>query len=116
SHPTHRPHLGVAQLPGGERIPNERQLTQPPPHPQLLPRRLEPDATPVREPVGTGLKPPSCPPLPPLELAEQQQPPALPRRQMPRQLTDLRLQPLQRNLGADLDDRHSPAPPRSGPN
>ena len=51
--------------------------------------------------MGAGLEPPPRPPLTPIELAEQEQPPALPRRQMPGQLADLRLEPLQRNLALD---------------
>ncbi len=97
-HPGERPHLGVAQSPGGEGGGDRGELAETMRHPDLLTSRGHVDPTLPVEPMRTAPALPGAPSLPPVELGHQQQPPALGGVEVGGQLGDLTFQPLQGNV------------------
>ena len=97
--PGQRPHLGIRQPPGGEPGPDHRQVPQRPRHPDMLPRRTGRQLALPRQPLRAGTHLPAGPAPPGVEIAQQDQEPARRRGQVPGQLADLRLHPLQRHPG-----------------
>ena len=97
--PGQRPDLGVRQPPGGEPGPDHRQVPQRPRHPDMLPRRTRRHLALPRQPLRAGPHLPRRPAPPGVEVGQQDQEPARRRGQVPGQLADPRLEPLQRHPG-----------------
>ena len=95
--PGQRPHLGIRQPPRAELPPDHRQVPQRPRHPHMLPRGTRGHLALPRQPRRTAGHLPVRPAPAGIEVPQQDQEPARGRGQMPGQLTDLRLQPLQRH-------------------
>ena len=100
--PGERPHLRVAQRPGGERLADQRQLGQRPGDPDMLPRGPGRERATPGDPLrrrATARHPPAGAPV---ELADQLQPPGGAGVDPRRQALDLPLDQLERQVG-ELD-------------
>ena len=95
--PGQRPHLGIGQRGRGEPGPDHRQVPQRPGHPDMLPGGTRGQLALPRQPLRAGAHLPRRPAPPGVEVGQQDQEPARRRGQVPGQLADLRLQPLQRH-------------------
>ena len=91
--------LAYDSAPGGELGPDHRQVPQRPRYPDMLPRGAGGQLALPRQPLRAGAHLPAGPAPPGIEIAQQDQEPARRRGQVPGQLADLRLQPLQRHAG-----------------
>ena len=96
--PGQGPDFRIRQPPGGEPGPDHRQVPQRPRDPDLLTGGAGCQLALPRQPRRARRQLPRLPPPPRIEVTDQQQEPAGRRGQMPGQLTDLRLQALQRHL------------------
>ena len=105
-YPAQRPHLRVRQPARGELGGDQRQPGQGVGYPQLSTGCRRRHRQSDRQPVGARPDPPPGPPLPSVELAQQQQPPAQPGRQLTSQPDQLLLNPSDRNLA----QRHAHKP------
>ena len=97
--PGQRPDLGVRQPRRGEPGPDDRQVPQRAGHPDVLPGRAGRHLALPRQPLRAGAHLPAGPAAAGVEVGEQDQEPARRRGQVPGQLADLRLHPLQRHPG-----------------
>ena len=95
--PGQRPDLGVRQLRRGEPGPDDRQVPQRPGHPDVLAGGAGGQLALPRQPLRAGAHLPAGPAAAGVEVGEQDQEPAGCRGQVPGQLADLRLHPLQRH-------------------
>ncbi len=94
--PGQRPHLRKRQPPGGELAPDHRQRPERPGHPDMLTGGTRRQLALPRQPRRARRHVPLSPATAAVELGQQHQEPAGRRRQVPGQLTNLRLQHLQR--------------------
>ena len=99
--PGQRPHLGVRQPGRGELAADDRQVPQRPGHPDVLPGGTGGHLALPRQPARAAAHVPAGPAPAGIEISQQHQEPARRRGQVPGQLADLRLQPLQRHRGRD---------------
>jgi len=88
------PNLRIRQLPRREVRPHPRQPPEGVRDPELFLGGARAHPAPPREPVHAGPAVPRPPRLAPVELRDEQQPPAHRRRDVPRQRRDLRGQPV----------------------
>ena len=95
--PGQRPHLRIRQPARGELPADHRQVPQRPRHPDVLPGRPRGHLALPRQPLRAAVHLPARPAAAGIEIPEQDQEPARRRGQVPGQLADLRLQPLQRH-------------------
>ena len=95
--PGQRPDLGIGQPSGPELGTDDRQVPQRSRHPDVFPGGAGGQLALPGQPLGAAVHLPARPPSAGIEIAEQDQEPARRRGQVPGQLTDLRLQSLQRH-------------------
>ena len=95
--PGQRPHLSVGEPGRGELVADHRQVPQRPRHPDVFPGGAGGHLALPRQPLRAAVHLPAGPAAARVEVGQQDQEPARGRGQVPGQLADLRLQPLQRH-------------------